>query len=388
MSNTRDSKASSNDDLDDEFLEFDVGDYTPRPASPDLHPINRASLSSKDPDIQEGPQDLGTDEATILHSPKNTADADPNNTLTPSAQTPPTLASPMNSDSSTTLRQTQLSPSPKEAQPAISNDSHLETPSAQPDSNDIASSPRQEHLNRIRRKAELEKTGEKKSDSAPLGSVGFNHNKSSSISSIKQEPGHLRGLSSGSFGLAGEEKVSEEKEAPFLSEEEDWQHMPTVASYEVYNEKGDKVVVKQDDFETERQKDDKVDEETGGSKYGYTRVTLDEDVKSVTSMDENTDFLFDEDEFKRNPLSQLENTKDMLTEGQRIAYVGLCKLAMIELATELATLRGSRKIAKQLSTAQGSFAKWAQMMMMRLYSHMDISVEGKFSFGITAFLTI
>lgn len=153
--------------------------------------------------------------------------------------------------------------------------------------------------------------------------------------------------------------------------------MPTIASYEIYDEKGRKVVVRQDDFEAAREKDGKQDTENGGSKYGYTRVTIDDDVKSVTSMDENTEFLFDEDDFERNPLSQLENTKHMLTEGQRIAYVGLCKLCMIELATDLAQVRGSRKIGTRLSHAQGSLAKWSQMIMMRLYSHMDISMEGE-----------
>ncbi|KAF5099979.1 hypothetical protein D0Z00_001459 [Geotrichum galactomycetum] len=172
--------------------------------------------------------------------------------------------------------------------------------------------------------------------------------------------------------------VKEEPPA-YASDEEDWQKMPTVASYEVYDRKGEKVVVKAADLQAEFDASHD-DDQLAGSKYGYTRVTLDEDAKSINSMDENTDFLFDDDEFNRTPLAQLKATKNMLTEGQRIAYVGLCKLAIIEIATNLAQVRGSRRIAKQLSNAQKELGKWALSVMSRLYSHMDISKEGKYTF--------
>lgn len=154
------------------------------------------------------------------------------------------------------------------------------------------------------------------------------------------------------------------------SEEEDegeWQDMLTVASYDVYDDKGNVVVKNKDNLE--------VEEVDPTARSGYTRVTRDEDAKSINSMDENTSYLFDDDEMARNPLSQMQATKGLLTDAQRIGYVGLCKLMLIEMARELASLKGSKKIGRGLSDAQGSMAMWSQKMMFRLYSHMELSPE-------------
>lgn len=227
--------------------------------------------------------------------------------------------------------------------------------------------PREEHIDRLKRREDQNKVGS-------LGSMGFNHSKSLSVEE-KDAPGPLRGLSGGAFGLINGEPQSVQTPTTPMSDE--WQSMPTVASYEIYDEKGAKVVVRHDDFEATQAADNADDVENGGSKYGYTRVTIDDDVKSVTSMDENTENLFDEDEFKRSPLAQLDTTKGMLTEGQKIAYVGLCKLAMVGIAQGLMSLKGSKKIHRKLSSARGAMFKWSQSMMMRLYAHMDISSDGK-----------
>ena len=66
----------------------------------------------------------------------------------------------------------------------------------------------------------------------------------------------------------------------------------------------------------------------GGAGKGYTKVQLDEDAQSATSLDEDTAYLFnteaatnaveDEDE-QRDIFSQMQATKNLLTEGQRIA---------------------------------------------------------------------
>lgn len=152
--------------------------------------------------------------------------------------------------------------------------------------------------------------------------------------------------------------------------EDEWQDMKTVASYEMYDEKGRLVVHRNEDVVKEE------DLSHIGAAKGYTRVAVDDDVKSVTSMDENTDFLFNEDDDEsRNPLSQLQATKTMLTDSQRIAYVGLCRVIMMQMAGELAQVQGSKSVAKQMSAAVGSTAMWSQKMMIRLYSHMDLSPE-------------
>jgi hypothetical protein len=166
---------------------------------------------------------------------------------------------------------------------------------------------------------------------------------------------------------AEKESVDEE------DEEGEWQDMKTVGSHDVYDEKG-RVIIHR------KPSRDLAEEDFAhiSASKGYTRVTADDDVKSINSMDENTDFLFDEDELSRDPLSQLQATKDMLTDSQKIAYVGLCRLVMTDMAADLAAVRGGRRIARGLSDAQGSMAMWCQKMMIRLYSHMDLSPEGKF----------
>lgn len=172
----------------------------------------------------------------------------------------------------------------------------------------------------------------------------------------------------GNFPNLGTEGESDHEN---MSEEEGWQEMKTVGDYDVYDDQNKIIVHKQDSEDTS----EKEDLSHVMAAKGYTKVTRDEDAKSITSMDEETNYLFDEDELQRNPLSQLQATKDMLTDAQRIAYVGLCRLVMVELATELAHIRASRRVSKPLSNAQGSMAMWTQKMMMRLYAHMDLSSE-------------
>lgn len=175
---------------------------------------------------------------------------------------------------------------------------------------------------------------------------------------------HVRGLSDATNDSSSRSETSEEEED---EEEGEWQDMLTVASYDVYDDKGNVVVKNKDNLE--------VDEADPTARSGYTRVTRDEDAKSINSMDENTSYLFDDDEMARNPLSQMQATKGLLSDSQRIGYVGLCKLMLIEMARELASLKGSKRVGRGLSDAQGSMAMWSQKMMFRLYSHMELSPE-------------
>ncbi len=64
------------------------------------------------------------------------------------------------------------------------------------------------------------------------------------------------------------------------------------------------------------------------------------------------------------PLSQMQATKNLLTEAQRIAYVGLCSLTSREMAQELKTVR-----RKELKAAVASMELWAMKIMGRLYYH-------------------
>lgn len=163
-------------------------------------------------------------------------------------------------------------------------------------------------------------------------------------------------------------------------EDEDagWQTMPAYAHWDMYND-DNKLIAKENAGELE---DMAGYGNVGGAAKGYTRVTMDDDVESQTSMDENTAYLFkekstalyedEEDEAARDPLAQMQTTKNLLTEGQRIAYVGLVRLAMVEMENDTSTLERNRNTKKIVELSQETTKMWAQKMMVRLYSHMEI----------------
>jgi len=156
-----------------------------------------------------------------------------------------------------------------------------------------------------------------------------------------------------------------------------WQDMPAYAPFDIYNDDGKLIAREQEESDEEAGAYGQL----GGAGKGYTKVQLDEDAQSATSMDDNTAYLFkergtnvqDEDDEARDTLLQLQTTKSLLTEGQKIAYVGLVRLAMMEmlhLIEELDRTKGSKKVI-DFSTENQKM--WGQKMMVRLYSHMDIA---------------
>jgi hypothetical protein len=157
-----------------------------------------------------------------------------------------------------------------------------------------------------------------------------------------------------------------------------WQTMPAYAPYDMYD----------DDNRLIAREHNQEEEESysyagmGGAGRGYTRVLVDEDAESATSMDENTNYLFknaggtsmmDDDDQTRDAVSQMQATKDLLTEGQKIAYVGLVRIELSHLvqALEKAPWTKSTKKVGQLATEATKM--WSQKIMIRLYTHMDIS---------------
>ncbi|KAJ4295720.1 hypothetical protein N0V88_004422 [Collariella sp. IMI 366227] len=164
-----------------------------------------------------------------------------------------------------------------------------------------------------------------------------------------------------------------------------WQVMPAFAPYDIYDD--DNKLIAKEYNEAE-------EDETygyaglGGAGKGYTKVLLDDDAESATSMDENTQYLFkdpgggtstsmmDDDETQRDAVSQLQATKELLTEGQRIAYVGLTRLELSAMLKEAEALESSsHRTKKHLRLTAENMKMWSQKMMIRLYSHMDISPD-------------
>lgn len=173
---------------------------------------------------------------------------------------------------------------------------------------------------------------------------------------------------------------------PNAKEEEDfddggWQTMPAYAQYDIYDD-DNRLIAKEN---PEELADMHGYGNVGGAAKGYTRVILDDDADSQTSMDDNTAYLFkerttalhDEDESVRDPLMQMQATKNLLTEGQRVAYVGLVRLAMIEMERKFnkVTDKKSRQVKKALDMQTETTKMWSQKMMVRLYGHMDINTS-------------
>jgi hypothetical protein len=164
-------------------------------------------------------------------------------------------------------------------------------------------------------------------------------------------------------------------------EDDGWQTMPAYARYDMYDD-DDRLIAKENVEELE---DMHGYANVGGAAKGYTRVIMDDDADSVTSMDDNTAYLFkdkekntamdDDDDVVRDPLAQMQTTKNLLTEGQRVAYVGIVRLAMVELERKFVRLDRNKNTKKILALSQETTKMWAQKMMVRLYGHMDITTS-------------
>lgn len=189
----------------------------------------------------------------------------------------------------------------------------------------------------------------------------------------------LHGGTTGGVSGWSHQALAPHKPLEDYDQEEKWQDMPAFAPFDMYDD-DNKLIARE-----AQSSEDEADAYTGlgGAGKGYTKVQLDEDAKSATSMDENTDYLFkaketdllDENEDQRDPLAQLQATKTLLTEGQRIAYVGLTRLAMGNMVKELSDIEGTKSTKKGLAVAVESMKMWSQQMMVRLYMHMEINTS-------------
>lgn len=118
----------------------------------------------------------------------------------------------------------------------------------------------------------------------------------------------------------------------------------------------------------------------------YTRLRLEEDEESE-EVHMRTKYLFNEDK-AMTPLSQMQATKELLTEGQRIAYVGLCQLVAKRMVRDSgrgwegwkakgnikSRLKGKDK--EEVPVVESANI-WMIKIMARLYQHMEVLREGE-----------
>lgn len=206
------------------------------------------------------------------------------------------------------------------------------------------------------------------------------HNRNASTSSTTNGAG-IAGVSE----FSHQQLITHESDKDGKDEKDEkdgWQVMPAYAPYDLYDD-DNKLIAKEYDPDAEQETYGYAG--LGGAGKGYTRVVLEDDAESVNSIDENTQYLFKEagstslaedEESQRDAVSQLQATKDLLTEGQRIAYVGLTRLEMSAMVKEVQALlenAKSRRTNKEVQIAAESIKMWSQKMMIRLYTHMEIS---------------
>ena len=184
------------------------------------------------------------------------------------------------------------------------------------------------------------------------------------------------GVSEWSHQVIAPNDVQEDEE----KEDDGWQDMPAYGKFDLYDDDGNLIARGANDADLAADGY----EGLGGAGKGYTRIQVDDDAQSATSMDENTSYLFkdsgtnvvDDDEEHRDPLAQMKATKLMLTEGQRIAYVGVTRLAMVQMVKDLENVQAARNNRKEVVSPIESMKMWGQKMMVRLYTHMDIDPSG------------
>lgn len=172
--------------------------------------------------------------------------------------------------------------------------------------------------------------------------------------------------------------ATRKQEEPEKEADEGWQTMPAYAPYDIYDD-DNRLIAREHNVE---------DDENysyagmGGAGKGYTRVLVDDDAESATSMDDNTNYLFknpagtaltEDDDQTRDAVSQMQATKDLLTEVQKIAYVGLTRIELSEMVKDIEKVRFTKGSKKQGQLATEATRMWTQKMMIRLYTHMDIS---------------
>lgn len=203
------------------------------------------------------------------------------------------------------------------------------------------------------------------------------HNRNVSISSTTNGLG-VAGVSE----FSHQQLIKQDSHEEGKDDKDEWQVMPAYAPYDIYDD-DNKLIAKEYDPNAEQETYGYAG--LGGAGKGYTRVVLDDDAESVNSIDENTQYLFKEagstslaedEESQRDAVSQLQATKDLLTEGQRIAYVGLTRLEMSAMVKDVQALlenAKSRRTNKEVQIAVESIKMWSQKMMIRLYTHMEIS---------------
>lgn len=212
------------------------------------------------------------------------------------------------------------------------------------------------------------------------------------------------------------------------SEEEGWKEMEAIASFNVYNDKGE-LELRTYQAQAAHASSQEALPRSGGrntaspnATFGYTKIAAEAQAQRSQRTNRKTDFLFDHkalkqlgsadasagssvsafstppdsekekepyDEFEEdvepmsdvNADSQLNVTKNLLGEMEKYAYVGAVNVLANQMCTELAELclcvdiKSHRKLAQRLQFVQKDTAQWKSYVLSSLYEHLQISEQ-------------
>jgi len=163
----------------------------------------------------------------------------------------------------------------------------------------------------------------------------------------------------------------------------DWRVAPSSLGMGISNSTQDSDDEEDRDGNGKNKADDSFDDDDEKGR-GYTQLRLDEDEESE-AIHAATSYLFGDGPNSKGggpgptdegsgatPLSQMATTKQLLSEGQKIAYVGICSLLAKDLVRRLRRVPG-----KETDSAAKSAEEWLVRVMARLYQHMDIEASGE-----------
>lgn len=159
--------------------------------------------------------------------------------------------------------------------------------------------------------------------------------------------------------------VREDTDVSGMDEEDRkrYHYAPSAAAKSAVNARGNVLDVDDQGAEWRSKLDD-------GNENDYTRLrAMEEDEEDDVHL--RTKYLFDEDK-AMTPLSQMQATKNLLTEAQRIAYVGVCALTSREMSQALRLVK-----RKGMKPAVQDMELWAMKIMGRLYYHMELETQGE-----------
>lgn len=212
------------------------------------------------------------------------------------------------------------------------------------------------------------------------------------------------------------------------SDDEGWKEMEAIASFNIYNDKGElelrtyQAQAAQTASQEALSSSGSRSTPKASAAFGYTKVAAETQAQRSQKTNRKTDFLFDGrtlkhlqhanpstgsvvsplstpsdeekdkesyDEFEEdvepmndlNADSQLNLTKNLLGEMEKYAYVGAVSVLANQMCTELAELclcvdiKSHRKLAQRLHFVQKDTAQWKTYVLSNLYEHLQISTE-------------